>query len=322
MPDPVFLVMIAAFIGVIALVFGIGSIIQSRRASQAESRLAAFTGGGASSTGTQIADEIMREGLSSASGILGQLVARFKNLPMFFQQAESPLKPEQFVLLCTGFAGGFGLIAVLVRSPTALIPLAAGIGFLCPWIWLWWRRRRRFNKFESQLAGALELMSRALRSGHSLASGLHVVASEMPAPIATEFLKVHEEQNLGIPIDQALKNLLKRVPNMDLQFFVIAVCIQRQCGGDLAEILNKISGLVRERFKILGQVKALTGEGRISGIVLMALPPLLFAAVYYLNPDYIMVLFDREEGRKMLFATGFLQILGAVCIKKIIDIKV
>ena len=165
-------------------------------------------------------------------------------------------------------------------------------------------------------------MSRALRSGHSLGSGLQVVANEMPAPIATEFLKVHEEQNLGIPIDQALRNLLRRVPNMDLQFFVTAVAIQRQCGGDLAEILNKISGLVRERFKILGQVKALPGEGRISGVVLLGLPPVLFAAVYYLNPDYVMVLFDTEMGRKMLFATGFLQILGAIAIKKIIDIKV
>lgn len=320
--DPVLLTMIAAFVGVISLVFGVANIIQSRRASQAESRLAAFTGGTTSTAGSQIADEIMRDGLSSASGMLGQLVARFKNLPMFFQQAESPLKPEQFVLVCSGCAAAFGLIAILVRCPAALIPLAAGAGFATPWTWLWMRRRKRFKKFEGQLADALELMGRALRSGHSLGSGLHVVASEMPAPISKEFLKVHEEQNLGIPIDQALKNLLKRVPNMDLQFFVIAVCIQRQCGGDLAEILNKISALVRERFKILGQVRALTGEGRISGIVLMALPPLLFAAVYYLNPDYVMVLFDREEGRKMLFATGFLQILGAICIKKIIDIKV
>lgn len=319
--DPLLMVMISAFVGVIALVFSVGNVVQSRRTSQAESRLAAFTGG-KSATGTQIADEIVRDGLSSASGLLSQFAARFKNLPMFFQQAESPLKPEQFLLVCVGAAAAGGLLSIIIRSPSALIPVAAASGFACPWIWLWWRRRKRFKKFEGQLADALELMARALRSGHSLGSGLHVVASEMPAPISTEFLKVHEEQNLGIPIDQALKNLLKRVPNMDLQFFVIAVCIQRQCGGDLAEILNKISGLVRERFKILGQVKALTGEGRISGIVLMALPPLLFAAVYYLNPDYVMVLFDREEGRKMLFATGFLQVLGAVCIKKIIDIKV
>lgn len=319
--DPLLMVMISAFVGVIALVFSVGNVIQSRRTSQAESRLAAFTGG-KSASGSQIADEIVRDGLTSASGLLSQVVARFKNLPMFFQQAESPLKPEQFLLVCVGAAAAGGLLSIIVRCPPALIPVAAASGFACPWFWLWWRRRKRFRKFEGQLADALELMARALRSGHSLGSGLHVVASEMPAPISTEFRKVHEEQNLGIPIDQALKNLLKRIPNMDLQFFVIAVCIQRQCGGDLAEILNKISGLVRERFKILGQVKALTGEGRISGIVLMALPPLLFAAVYYLNPDYVMVLFDREEGRKMLFATGFLQVLGAICIKKIIDIKV
>ena len=319
--DPIILIMIASFGAVVALVIGVGNILQSRRSSQAESRLAAFTGG-KSQAGSQMANEIVREGLSSASGLVGNILKRFQNLPRFFDQAESPLKLEQFLLLCFGTAAAGGLVSIVIRSPPALIPVGVASGFAAPWLWLWWRRRCRFAKFEGQLAGALELMARALRSGHSLSSGLQVVANEMPNPIAKEFLKVHEEQNLGITIDQALKNLLKRVPNMDLQFFVIAVCIQRQCGGDLAEILNKISGLVRERFKILGQVKALTGEGRISGVVLMALPPVLFAAVYYLNPEYVMVLFDREEGRQMLFATGFLQVLGAICIKKIIDIKV
>ena len=319
--DPVMLIMIASFVGVLALVFGIGNIISSRCASQAESRLAAFTGGKAQ-TSSQIADEIVRDGLTSASGLLGAILGRFKNLPMFFQQAESPVKPEQFLMICAGSAVGGFVVSLIIRAPGPLLPVGAGVGFLCPWMWLWMRRRSRFKKFEAQLSDALELMARALRSGHSLSSGLNVVATEMPEPISKEFRKVHEEQNQGIPIDQALKNLLKRIPNMDLRFFVIAVCIQRQCGGDLAEILNKISALVRERFKILGQVKALTGEGRISGIVLMALPPVLFGAVYYLNPDYVMVLFDREEGRKMLFATGFLQIIGAICIKKIIDIKV
>ena len=165
-------------------------------------------------------------------------------------------------------------------------------------------------------------MARALKSGHSLASGLNVVASEMPAPISTEFRTVYDEQNLGIPIEQALRNMLVRVPNMDLQFFVTAVAIQRQAGGDLAEILNKISYLVRERFKILGMVKALTGEGRISGIVLMALPICLFFVVYYLNPEYVMLLFNREIGRQMIGVAIFLQILGAVVIRKIVNIKV
>ena len=319
--DPTIMILIAAFIGVLALVFGVGSILQGRALSQAESRLAAFTGG-ASASNAQIADELVRDGLSTAGGLVSGLVGRFKNLPRFFEQADSPLKPEQFLLVCVGASALGGMLTLLIRAPLALIPIGAMFGFACPWVWLWWRRRSRFRKFEKQLPDALELMSRALRSGHSLASGLGVVSSEMPAPISVEFQTVYEEQNLGIPIDQALKNMLGRIPNMDLRFFVTAVCIQRQSGGDLAEILNKISHLVRERFKILGQVKALTGEGRMSGAVLMALPIALFFAVYYLNPDYVMILFDREEGRKMLFGAVVMQIFGAICIKKIIDIKV
>jgi len=144
----------------------------------------------------------------------------------------------------------------------------------------------------------------------------------MPTPVSSEFHITYEEQNLGIPIEKALKNMLRRVPNMDLKLFVTAVAIQRQSGGDLAEILDKISYIVRERFKILGQVKALTGEGRISGIVLMALPIVLFFAVYYLNPEYVMLLFEDELGRKMVFTAAFLQILGALTIRKIVAIKV
>lgn len=319
--NPMILILVASGGAVTALVFGVANFLQSKRASQAESRLAAFTGNSAT-PGGKIAEGIVHDGMSSASGIAGKMLKRFPNLPRFFEQAESPLKLEQFLIVCAATSAAGALFTVLIRTPPAMLPLGVAGGFSCPWIWLWWRRRRRFMKFESQLAGALELMARALRSGHSLGSGLQVVANEMPNPIAKEFLKVHEETNLGISTEQALKNMLKRIPNMDLQFFVLAVCIQRQCGGDLAEILNKIGALVRDRFKILGQVKALTGEGRISGVVLMSLPPVLFAAVYYLNPEYVMVLFDREEGRKMLAATAFLQVLGAVCIKKIIDIKV
>ena len=144
----------------------------------------------------------------------------------------------------------------------------------------------------------------------------------MPEPISKEFRKVHEEQNLGIPLEAALKNLYYRMPNLDYKFFAMAVSIQRQTGGDLAEVLDKIGKIVRDRFRIMGQVQALTGEGRISGIVLMALPIALFFAVWYLNPDYVMLLFTDEIGRKMIAGAVVLQILGAVAIQKIIQIKV
>lgn len=319
--DPTLMILIAAFVGVVALIVGIGMLIQGRTASLAESRLAAFTGTEVAG-GRQVADELVRDGFTTATGLMSSIIKRFEKLPLFFQQAESPLKIEQFLAVCSGTAA-LGFCAMMIaRAPAPMFPLGAVIGFALPWGWLAFRRRSRFKRFEKQLPDALELMSRALRSGHSLASGLSVVASEMPSPIADEFHNCYEEQNLGIPIDQALLNMLDRMPNVDLQFFVTAVAIQRQAGGDLAEILNKISGLVRERFKILGQVKALTGEGRISGIVLMALPIALFFAVYYLNKDYVMVLFEHEDGRKMMTGAIFLQILGAFVIRKICDIKV
>ena len=319
--EPNLIIMIAAFVGVLALVFGVSLAFQGKTDSTLDARLAAFTGA-AQPSKKEITDQLLRDGMNSAQGFVGGVIRRFGKLPMFFRQANSPLKIEHFLILCGGAAAVGALLAILVRAPNPLIPVGGVIGFAGPWLWLWWRRRSRFNKFEKQLPDALELISRALRSGHSLSSGLNVVSSEMPAPISVEFRNVYDEQNLGISMEQALRNMLIRVPNMDLQFFVTAVAIQRQAGGDLAEILNKISHIVRERFKILGQVKALTGEGRISGVVLMGLPIALFFAVYYLNPEYVMLLFNREIGRKMITVAVIMQIVGAVVIKKIVDIKV
>ncbi len=319
--DPNLLIMVSAFIGVLALVFGVGFAMQGKSDSTLEARLAAFTGA-AQPSKKDITEGLMRDGLTTAQGFIGGIIRKFGKLPLFFRQADSPIKIDHFLMVCAGTGALGALLITIARAPAPLIPVGAAMGFSLPWIWLWWRRRSRFSKFERQLSDALELMARALKSGHSLASGLNVVASEMPAPISTEFRTVYEEQNLGIPIEQALRNMLVRIPNLDLQFFVTAVAIQRQAGGDLAEILGKISHLVRERFKILGMVKALTGEGRISGIVLMALPIVLFFTVYYLNPEYVMLLFNREIGRKMIGVAIFLQILGALVIRKIVNIKV
>jgi tight adherence protein B len=148
------------------------------------------------------------------------------------------------------------------------------------------------------------------------------VANEMSAPIGGEFSRTFEEQNLGKPLEEALNDLVKRVPNLDLKFFATAIILQRQTGGDLAEILDKIGYLVRERFKIWGQVQALTGEGRLSGIVLLALPPALFVVVYKMNPDYLMLLFTDPMGKKMLIGGIVSQLLGALLIRKIVNIRV
>lgn len=267
-------------------------------------------------------EEVIKEGVEGLSGLIGRLVSRTGGMKNLFVQADSPISVNTFLAISAG-CGAMGMAgAMIARSPVPLYPAAALLFSSFPLLWLLWRRRSRFKKFAKQLPDALELVGRALRSGHSLASGMHVVVQEMPAPIASEFANVYESQNLGIPIEQAMKDMLKRMPNLDLKFFVTSVVIQRQTGGDLAEILDKISHIIRERFKILGQVQALTGEGRISGVVLMALPIALFFVVYHLNPDYVMLLFTDPLGRKMIAVAAVLQVFGAIAIKKIVNIKV
>jgi tight adherence protein B len=211
---------------------------------------------------------------------------------------------------------------VVGRLPLWAAPLCGLPLFFVPFFWLIFKRSRRLKAFAVQLPEALELIARALRAGHSLASGFNLVKDEMAAPIGLEFGRVFEEQNLNIPLDEALKSLTERVPNLDLRFFCTAVVLQRQTGGDLAEILDKIGSLIRERFKIWGQVQALTGEGRLSGVVLLGLPPVLAAAVWYLNPNYLSPLFTDPMGHKMLGGAIVLQIVGALVIRKIVNIKV
>jgi tight adherence protein B len=203
-----------------------------------------------------------------------------------------------------------------------LAPVAGITFFLVPFAWLLNKRWSRMKSFASQLPESLELVARALRAGHSLAAGMHVVAEEMPAPISDEFGRVYEEQNLGIAIEDALKNMCERVPNLDLRFFVTSVLVQRQTGGDLAEILDKIGYVIRERFRILGQVKALTAEGRLSGVILLSLPFGLFLMMLHIKYDYVEKLWTNELGIKMASYALLMQLAGALVIRKIVNIKV
>lgn len=212
--------------------------------------------------------------------------------------------------------------SVLAGVKIYFAPLTAITFFFVPFVWLLWKRSQRLNKFASQLPDAMELIARALRAGHSLAAGMHVVGEEMPAPICVEFNRVYEEQNLGIPMDDSLRNLCERIPNLDLRFFVTSVLIQRQTGGDLAEILDKIGHIIRERYQILGHVKALTAEGRLSGVILIALPFGLFLMMLNLKYDYIEKLWTNELGIKMSVVALIMQLLGALIIRKIVNIKV
>jgi tight adherence protein B len=253
---------------------------------------------------------------------LDAVTPKFLSPQKLFEQADCNIKPSTLFGIGIGLALVGITISVLAKVPLWLAPFNGLALFSLPFLWLLNKRRTRLARFASQLPDALELVARALRAGHSLGAGMHVVAEEMPSPIAEEFGRVFEEQNLGIPIEDAMKAMCDRVPNLDLRFFVTSVGIQRQTGGDLAEILDKIGYVIRERFRILGQVKALTGEGRLSGIVLIALPFALFGFMLNTKPDYIEPLWTTDLGKQMSVAAIIAQILGAVVIRKIVNIKV
>jgi len=322
--DPVILISIVAFVGVTALVAAVLAIVYGVNGTRAEDRLDVLAGNKPLETENKglMKEDVVRIGRGAIQDLIGKLSNRVANWGLFFEQADSPVSFETFLMMSAGCSFlGVGA-AVVGNAPIPLYPVCGFLTALLPTLWLKMRRSSRFKKFGKQLPDAMELIARALRSGHSLSSGLHVVVEEMPDPVSHEFHLVFEQQNLGVPIETALKSMLKRMPNLDLKFFVTAVAIQRQTGGDLAEILDKIGYVIRERFKILGTVQALTGEGRLSGIVLMAMPVAIFIAVYYLNPDYVMLLFTTDIGKKMIAGGIIMQVLGAVAIKKIIDIKV
>lgn len=316
---------IASFVCVAALVGGVAMLLRRDAAGVMEDRLDVLAGAKSApnAKGRQPDASVLMSPLDETRGHLEQFLSRLGNSKRFLEQADAPFNASHLFLICLAL-GAFGIVSAVVvpAIPIAMAPVL-GLGFACcPLIWLRFRRKRRLKKFGKQLPEALELISRALRAGHSLASGISLVADEMPDPIRKEFQRCYESQNLGVPLEEALEDMSQRVPNLDLRFFVTAVTLQRQTGGDLAEILDKIGSLVRERFKIWGQIQSLTGEGRLSGIILLALPPALFVVTYRLNPDYCMVLFTEPMGHQMLIGAVVMQILGALVIRKIVDIKV
>ncbi|HUY36941.1 MAG TPA: type II secretion system F family protein [Pirellulales bacterium] len=321
--DPALLISIAAFVGVAALVGGLTAAFKGDRDNKIEDRLDALTGaGGKGGKGALVQQSALYTPLDAVPGVFEAIVQRFGRLKLLFAQADTSLTPAKFLAISAGLLVAGTVVGAFAGFKVALAPLMGLSMAFLPLLWLIWRKKRRLKAFAAQLPDALELISRALRAGHSLAAGMNLVQSEMASPISVEFGRVFEEQNLGIPMEDALISLADRVPNLDLRFFSTAVILQRQTGGDLAEILDKIAHLVRERFKVWGQVQALTGEGRLSGIVLLALPPVLFLAVYRLNPDYIMLLFTDPMGKQMLAGAVVMQVLGALAIRKIINIKV
>ena len=309
----------------VMLVMAALSGLMSTAPAAADQRLEGLTSGVKSRTKADLSSGILlRPSAISMNGgsIWSRLIPDPERLNTLYEQADVSLPFNGFMMIVIGLGVSGALAAFLMGLSLILAPFAGGFLATVPFLWLLKRRKKRIRAFVDAMPEAVELVSRALRAGHGLASGLRLVAEEMKGPIADEFNRVFEEQNLGVPIEISLRNLADRIPTMDVRFFVIAVVIQRATGGDLAEVLDKIGRLIRQRFELMGHVKALTAEGRLSGIVLLALPPGLLAFLSLTNYDYVSPLFTTSVGTKMLALTVGFQLLGAWMINKIVAIRV
>ncbi len=214
------------------------------------------------------------------------------------------------------------VLAALITPKVFVRPIAGVIGLIAPLAYLRYRATRRIKRFEEQFPEALDLLSRAIRAGHAFQTAMGMVADEMNDPVGPEFKKAFDQQNFGLPLKEALNQLADRVALLDVRFFVTAVTIQRETGGNLAEILDNLAHVVRERFKILRQVRTHTAHGRFTGYVLLALPAALAIGLLWINPDFMGPLFREPLGQAMVIGGLVLQTIGFFWIKQVIKIEV
>jgi tight adherence protein B len=221
--------------------------------------------------------------------------------------------------LCAAVAG-----YLIIETVSHLTLAAAVIGAMCAYIPMWFvgfMAKRRVGKFEEQFPEAIDLLARALRAGHAFTTGLSMVAEEMPEPVGTEFRLAYDRQNFGMPMGEALKSLGDRVPLLDARFFVTAVLTQREAGGNLAEVLDNLAKVIRDRFKVKRQVRVITAHARITGWVLALMPPSLGVALTLLSPDHMSLLWTDPIGIKMVVVAIVLQVVGTLAIRKLVDVE-
>jgi tight adherence protein B len=258
-----------------------------------------------------------------------QTVHKILSALPFTEALDNWLEQAHVRMLLSRFLLFTVLSCVVVASSVFVLTKKLPFGFLgaiggavVPWFYVLYAKRRRMAKLSEQLPEALDTIVRSLRAGYSMSAAFEVVSNELPPPISTEFSKVKEENKLGMSLKDSMENLLKRCANMDVKLFVTSVLIQWEIGGNLTEILGNLSYTIRERFKLRGHIKALTAEGRLSGLVLGVLPLVVGVIIYYLNPEYMDVFFTTYIGKVMVVTAAFLVILGWAAIKKIVTIDI
>jgi tight adherence protein B len=245
-----------------------------------------------------------------------------KRLARLIEQSGVRTTPSAIALISLLTAGFAGVGALMFLALPFVPVLAALVGGVVPLLWLRHKKSSRLKRFEEQFPEALDLLSRAIRAGHAFQTALGMVADELPEPVGPEFRKTFDQQNFGLPLRDVLNELAARIALLDVRFFVTAVLIQRDTGGNLSEILENLAHVVRERFKIRRQVRVHTAHGRFTGYVLLALPAALAVALSFINPEHMGMLFHERIGQLMLVGAMVMQTIGFVWIRQVIKIEV
>src|SRR6476646_2502154 len=318
------LIAIAVFVVVALGVFVVASLLDERssKARLLRDRLSTVQKSGEREPSQELA--LLRDEVLSKIPALDNLLRRsssISNLQTLLEQADVKSRAGNVLLLCLLSGAGLGLIVLLFGFPQ-FAWLGLLIGAFLPYSYANYKRSKRFEKFEELFPEAIDTLARAVRAGHAFTTALELIASEIAEPIASEFRKLFEEQKFGLPVRDALINLTQRVPLVDVKFFVTAVMLQRETGGNLAEILDNLSYVIRERFKIMRQVRVHTAQGRLTMVLLMSLPPVIVVTMHVMNPTFVQPLFDDPIGHMLIVVGITLQTVGYFVIRRIIQIQV
>ena len=325
------IIAILIFVVVALGVFVVASLLD-QRSSQARllrERLATVQEAASRQPSEELA--LLRDEMLSKIPALDNLLrrsSRISNLQPFLEQADLKIRAGNILVLCLFSALAMAVIGYILAGSLppnqallfAMVGLVIG-GFL-PYSYASYRRNKRFQKFEELFPEAIDTLARAVRAGHAFTTALELIANELSEPVASEFRKLFEEQKFGLPVRDALMNLADRMPLVDVKFFVTAVMLQRETGGNLAEILDNLDYVIRERFKIMRQVRVYTAQGRLTMLLLMGLPPVIVVTMLMTSPAFIHPLFADPIGHVLVVAGIVLQTLGYFVIRKIIQIRV
>jgi tight adherence protein B len=321
----IWLVVIGVFVLVAMLVFSLASGLDERtaRARMLRDRLASLDRAQERKPSEELA--LLRDELLSEIPALNKMLRRsvsVQRLQTLLHQADMQVRAGNFLAISAALGIFLGVLGLELSNRAELAVVFLAIGATLPYFYASYQRSKRFARFEETFPEAIELLARATRAGHAFTTAIELIGNELGEPVGGEFRKMFEEQKFGLPVRDALLNMAERVPLIDMKFFVTSVMLQRETGGNLAEILDKLSYVIRERFKILRQVRVYTAQGRLTMIILMSLPPGVVAMFAFMDLNFIRPLWTDPIGHGLIAAGVVMQTIGFFLIKRIIHIQV